>query len=226
MFDILTLTGLDANVDLDRVEALSQEFPFLEWGVLLTDTGRGVGRYPDLSTVERFAQASVARRARFALHVCKGAVEDVLQGRGVVAELAAQFPRVQLNSVFPKDRLASLRAFVRGCQSQTLIVQHNTANFNVWPVMSDLPNFAVLFDASKGRGRAPRQWPCAIRQVHCGYAGGLGPQTLGDELPKIARASHEQAAWVDMETHLRTEGDRFDLERARACAQVFRDFQR
>jgi hypothetical protein len=68
-----------------------------------------------------------------------------------------------------------------------------------------------LFDASHGAGVSPNAWPAARyrdaedRLLYHGYAGGLGPENIADELGKIAAAAGDARVWIDMETRVRTD---------------------
>jgi len=92
------------------------------------------------------------------------------------------------------------------------------------PMLSILPNHAILFDASGGHGVSPEYWPAHLPDKSCGYAGGLGPDNLARELPRIQEAAGQGPYWIDMEGKLRNEADRFDLARARLCLAACRQF--
>ena len=109
----VTLTGVDDACDLDHLLALSRIYPFLEWGVLLkTPYSREArsGRYPSLARVQALARLARQQDAQFALHACKDSVLEILQGQGDAAEIAADFPRVQLNFRFGKEHVEPLRS--------------------------------------------------------------------------------------------------------------------
>ena len=72
-----------------------------------------------------------------------------------------------------------------------------------------------LFDASGGRGLEPLEWPKHLQDWTCGYAGGLGPGNLRRELPRIAAAAGPFPYWIDMESKLRDDEDRFWIGLAR-----------
>lgn len=80
----------------------------------------------------------------------------------------------------------------------------------------------LLVDASGGRGVSPAEWtrPNTTRAV--GFAGGLGPDNLAGELPRIAAVARGPW-WVDMETKLRTD-DWFDIALAERCSDAFEQF--
>jgi phosphoribosylanthranilate isomerase len=68
----------------------------------------------------------------------------------------------------------------------------------------------VLYDPSGGRGIGAGVWPDAPRGVRAGYAGGINPGNVVSVLGHVAPLG---ATWIDMESGVRDEGDRLDLER-------------
>jgi len=101
------------------------------------------------------------------------------------------------------------------------------------------PLSAPLFDRSAGAGVLPDSWPRAelleaipgpdgegveVKAYH-GYAGGLGPDNLAEQLPLIAAAADGAPYWVDMETRVRSENDsKFDLAKVRHCLEIAAPF--
>lgn len=222
-----TLTGVDESTDLPTLTALSREFPIVEWGFLYSPKRQGLpGRYPSADSLRR-AFTELSPEVRVALHVCGGGVPDLLEGESVVSELvelvAARNGRVQLNFNQTRDPLdlGQLIGFMSRHPALTVITQHNLANYWLWRLLRVAANHAVLFDASGGRGLLPEAWPEPLPGVPCGYAGGLGPENLSEQLTRIQAVAGNAAIWVDMEGRLRTVGadgvDRFDLGRCRAC---------
>ena len=68
---------------------------------------------------------------------------------------------------------------------------------------------------SGGAGILPNAWPQA-RDCYCGYAGGLSPDNIEEQLPEIEKVAGEGPIWLDMETHVRSEDDRqFELAKVR-----------
>ena len=72
-----------------------------------------------------------------------------------------------------------------------------------------------LFDQSGGTGLLPGEWPKQPPNQYCGYAGGLSPDNLQQEMEKISKVA-TGTIWIDAETLLRSENDKvFDLEKVR-----------
>lgn len=222
----VTFTGVDDACDLDHLLVLSRTYPFLEWGVLLKppySREPRAGRYPSLARLQSVARLARQRSAQFALHACKDSVLEILDGQGPAAELAQSFRRVQLNDRLGQEHVAALRALLQRQPETVFITQHNTDNFNLWPHLCDLPNYAVLFDRSLGRGVVPAVWPCPLMpgpRIVCGYAGGLGASNLEEQLVKIERATRDETFWIDMESSLRGSSNTFDLLEAEKIAQL------
>ena len=75
---------------------------------------------------------------------------------------------------------------------------------------------AALFDLSHGAGLLPSRWPRPLPGVYCGYAGGLSPDNVVEQIDEISEVAGEQPFWIDAETHLRSpDGRSLDLDRVR-----------
>lgn len=78
-----------------------------------------------------------------------------------------------------------------------------------------------------GRGARPVPWPQGLAKMYCGYAGGLGPDNLQEQLSAVAAAAAASQAetlyWVDMQFSSRGASDRFDLSRGRHCLEIARE---
>ncbi|EQD46836.1 hypothetical protein B2A_08708, partial [mine drainage metagenome] len=127
--------------------------------------------------------------------------------------------RVQVNIDLARapEMAGPVEAWVRenrGAHGPVTITQHNAANADLSARLADVPGHGFLFDASCGRGLATDEWPQPLAGSPCGYAGGLGPDRIAHELPRIAHAASGTSFWIDMESSLRDEVDNFRLTRA------------
>lgn len=223
-----TLTGVDESTDVGALVSLWRAFPFVEVGVLYSPSRAGQGRYPSLGWIEDLAKTLAPLPGPpLALHLCGRAALQYL-GHPIPAPgdirrlraLAEHFPRIQLNLRAEADTPALIQTALRDHPSQQLITQHNPANERLWQALRAEERHVVLFDASGGEGRRPSTWPSPLPGKHCGYAGGLGPDNLATELTRIAAAARGQDYWVDMESSLRDDADRFSLGRALCCLSI------
>ncbi len=212
-----TLTGVDAWTSLAEVESLAREFPLAEWGFLYY-AGRTEGRYSAYGTIG-FQLGFLAGKARVALHICgHEALSQYLDGAGVAADLARMVDRVQINLRLTETNVGPLGDAIARSKIP-VIVQYNQANAELW---KKLPGSQLtLFDGSGGKGLLPEEWPAPISDQPFGYAGGLAPENIVAELPRMQKAAQGSTAWqwIDMEGQLRT-ADRFDLFRCRTVLEA------
>jgi hypothetical protein len=216
-----TLTGIDDGASMAWLLDTAARYPFVEFGALLSYSRVGTGRYARFGALDWLAREAGSEKApRFALHVCGKAVNDFIQDDGAVMSWAYAFPRIQLNLRADRIDVPALRAAIRRHRGQQIITQHNRANEQLLAGLDGVSNRAVLFDQSGGRGIAPESWPPAFKWLPCGYAGGLGPDNIAEQLPRIAAAAAGAVWWIDMEAKLRDERDCFDRRKAEAVLQA------
>lgn len=228
----ITLTGVDEATDLAKLAELSTRFPLVEWGFLYSPTRQGKGgRYPSVATLQH-AFSTLPSIVRVALHICGAGVPNLLaqdpEVKSLVDAIAARHGRVQLNFNQRRAKLDfnALRTLFAQYPTITFITQHNSANETVWSALQSALNHAVLFDSSGGRGLECTEWSRPLSAtVRCGYSGGLGPDNLTTELPRIQEAAGPQPYWTDKEGKLRTTDDVFDLQSAENCLKVIYAFQ-
>lgn len=221
-----TLTGVDEWTDLDRMAWLSRRYPFVEWGVLYSPGRQGQeNRYPVIGG-ERWTALRASRSCSLALHVCGVGVSEVIGASAQWLETwLSGFGRVQLNlrgDRFATEDIAAAVKKIRGNEGQRRVVlQLNSVNRGLCDELNGVTGLEMLWDGSGGRGVLAKSWAswgdpahATVSQCPWGYAGGLGPQNISEELPKIIKAAGGRAFWIDMEQSLRDEQDRFDLARA------------
>ena len=64
-----------------------------------------------------------------------------------------------------------------------------------------------------------------VEPLYCGYAGGLGPANITQQLPLIAKAASEAKIWIDMERNVRNEDDSvFDFLKVNLVAELVSPF--
>lgn len=210
----ITFTGVDETCSIDDLLTLLGADPRIELAILYSDTRAGAGRYPNPAWI--CGTAARVRGAfgpgRVALHVCGRAVRRLLSGYSLHADLALlwDFQRIQLNGRFGPEDVDSLSAFIGVGPTITQFDSNPDLHGQVRH-----PHHQVLFDASGGRGLERSEWPKHLGDWTCGYAGGLGPDNLQRELPRIAAAAGSFPYWIDMESKLRDEEDRFSIALAR-----------
>ncbi len=239
MLDTVTLTGADDTVkDPKDLIALSRQFSFAEWGILVGSRS-GVSRFPSGEWCERLTsarQACLDAPIKLSLHVCGRLLRDVIYNghlsNGGALNLR-HFGRMQLNfhgeTIAETDAgrervLASIKNVYDVVGIPEVIVQLD--GVNDW-VLDGLLFRSVkasgLYDRSHGTGLKPDQWPAANRDWKVGYAGGIGPETVVDDVRAILAVAGGKPVWIDMESRLYTNGQ-FDLEKCRLVLEACREF--
>ncbi len=221
VIDRVTVTGADDSVSVKDMLPIQQEFPFIEWGILLSKSQEGGRRFPSLKWIDKLSEHK--GELNLSGHLCGRWVRDICNGvdslfvdRPVFRGL---FARYQLNFHSYvhqiKDRDAFLSA-VRNLGAEQVIFQLDDVNNDLLSEAQRMNVNAVpLFDTSGGAGRLPTEWPEAL-SVYSGYAGGLSPENLTEQMEAIAKKCGDDPIWIDAETRLRSSHDRvFDLEKVR-----------
>lgn len=245
--DRVTMTGADHSIRPEDLLSLSQEFPFVEWGILVSNSSTGRSRFPYYEWIIKLQEVASVHPLQLSLHICGRWTRDLLIGYASLPPFMLNyFQRVQLN--FHADRTKCepdkfAKALSEISDGRQFIFQLDGALGNEhMEQVSDSADCAGmnldcvgLFDVSGGAGIVPREWP-KPQYLYCvpgehgegvevfeyhGYAGGLGPDTLEQELPRIAEAAGDCRIWIDMETRVRSDDDRvFDLEKVRRCLEI------
>lgn len=233
----VTITGADDTTDPKDLLLLWDEFPFVEFGILV---GSSSGpRFPTVEWIHRLVDVreQSGNLMRLSLHVCGRFLREIAAGKSSLGEVIgprlAAFQRVQLNwhgeRQLPSVGENVLSAFCKldgfGWNPQ-LIFQFDGVNDHLWQPAARRFACAGLFDRSHGAGVVPGEWPQCSQEIPCGWAGGLGPDNLAAEIPRIdAKAWKAVDYWIDMETKVRSDDD-LDLciGRVKRCLEIAEPF--
>ncbi len=211
-----SITGADDAVDVNDLSAIAEEFPFVEWAILLLPDRVGTPRFPKIEWIRNFSENYSGQHT--AMHLCGDAFLGFIEGDADILDLMSGFRRIQLNLKFGdvegKYDPARLADRVKHSPQWDFILQYTKDKKGLLPLFHDVPNHAVLFDESAGRGLSPESWDAPLAGHFCGYAGGMNPDNAGENLRMIARVSPSRVTWIDMETGVRT-NDVFDLNKVR-----------
>ena len=133
------------------------------------------------------------------------------------AKLRSGARRVQINARnYDYHRIEEF-ADVVSCES--VIVQHRDSFRHDMPSLH--PKIEYLYDRSGGRGHTSFDtWtkPVHTRIKH-GYAGGISQHNIEQALRFIGTL-HVFRIWLDMETSVRDESDRFDIHKAATMSEA------
>ncbi|MGE4197645.1 MAG: hypothetical protein AB7G11_11040 [Phycisphaerales bacterium] len=232
--DHVTLTGADDQTNARRLVNLL-DHPNVEIGVLYSTRRLGSSRYPSSEWLRRFLveppPGSRLPTCRIAVHVCGSRnLEALSQGVELPPFYWISVSRVQFNGVKPRDYTPEFLAITQrhypACIAQIdpgdaepdvafLTGYRSTLGFKRYP-------FNVLLDGSAGTGKTPERWilPPGLEDHRVGLAGGLRPENLTDELKRIEDVVGDRRIWIDLESGLRDERDRFSFARAERCLEI------
>lgn len=225
--ELVSLTGADDQVAVESLAALSAKYPFAEWAVLWHPEKEGTQRVPSALWRERFLSLELPY---VAAHLCGKQIFRELLTHGTaesrITDLS-RYRRIQLNinarrRDFTDEEVLEIYRTLHGAGLRLILQHHAESEEVIERFLYDLDEdgmkrIDILFDSSKGTGQRPPAWPQPHRfNLFCGYAGGLGPDVLSAELPKIkaavALSGRELPYWIDMESGIRTENE-FDLKK-------------
>lgn len=206
--EFITFTGVDDATDPAGLVQLADDYP-VEFGLLFSPKRQGLEpRYPTMTTIVRLVEELPLR---WAAHLCGADARAWLYEDRCEHDLR-RYQRVQINTADP--------------HIQPSLIGNQAAKRNLRAILQcrgefpKVANVDVLFDASGGRGIAPSDWPTAAKTTFCGYAGGLRPDNVAEAVRVISTRATRY--WIDMESGVRDERDRFSLEKCRAvCEAVY-----
>lgn len=236
MITKVTITGADDSVHPKELVELQKEFPFAEWGILMSGSTLRIPAQPRFPSVDWLtclfhvnqSSKSLGTPLNLSAHLCGSYVKDLLKGDASFftnhIDVVGMFKRVQINThgvphKFDKD------AFVKVLRVLPFefIFQIDNANEDLVMCAADAKNikYSGLYDLSHGAGILPEAWPKPSETFKCGYAGGLGPDNLDEQIGLIGGLTIGREIWIDMETKVRSDNDyEFDLDKVRKCLEI------
>jgi hypothetical protein len=230
----VTVTGADDSVTPKELMDISENFPFVEWGLLLSKSSMGNFRFPSAEWLSNFTKEVWYSEIQLSGHVCGSWVKQILKGNWINRELDnihphldCIFDRFQINTHGRNHYLDAEKVvdmFNDCLVNQTVIFQYDNANNDIFGL--DILGKSALFDLSGGAGVLPEHWPTPLEEAPCGYAGGLSPENVQGQIEKISKiVAPDDVIWIDAETHLRSNGDQqFDLDKVVAFLEATKPY--
>lgn len=223
----VTVTGADDSIQPKELIQIAKEYPFVEFGILLSKQQQGNKRFPSRNWLnELYIEWRNNKKLALSGHLCGAWVRNLCVGMpNFFQEFGCtwkMFDRFQLN-FHAEPHVASegfsevLREYMG---SRQIIFQMDGVNEKIFSAIENRWGIYAypLFDTSGGVGVLPKAWP--KQYTYCGYAGGLSPDNLQQELEKIAQVA-DGPIWIDAETHLRSQDDMlFDQVKVRRFLEV------
>lgn len=213
---LITITGADARVDVQRMRDLSREYS-IEWGILLSPEREGTSRYPTIEWIvqELFPWTDL----RLSAHLCGNYAETACQMGSLmhVSLDMSRFQRVQINrGSYSPEVLANLSQLT-SAGTQVICQARESRDLSLFYKRG----LQALWDKSGGRGQLPDSWPNLDgfpRPSPVGLAGGLTPGNVRELVHTVFSPLTEGKVddyWIDVETGVRSSRaghDQLDLD--------------
>ncbi len=237
----VTVTGADDTVRTDDLVLLAKRFPFVEFGLLVSQSGFGRPRFPSRSWFTDLKEVADGSKVDLNIsgHICGRWVQQAFQGvfpySDIPAPLLKMAKRWQLNThgeAHPCDPEAFFEMIqMLNDYGQEVIFQYDGQNS---PAISLAVNnglkVSALFDMSHGAGVLPGSWPVmqdvagGLLACPWGFAGGLSPENVAAQIELMPERSDGDPIWIDAETKLRSAEaytfDNFDLKKVEAFLEA------
>lgn len=203
----VSFAGIDSNTDREELRRIQDEFPIVEFGVLMSRNWFENGnRYMSPSDIERF------RGLNLCAHLCGKIARDFMKGDtslldGTYPYWKTMFKRIQVN-VAPYG-------FSDGIDwsgEQEVYIQCKP---NLYDNYENSRGVGMLIDNSGGRG-IEEEWIVYPTKEKIGYAGGLNPSNVVAKTASLINNDSVGDFWIDMESGVRDEDDWFSIEKVRA----------
>lgn len=226
----VTVTGADDSVEPEELVKISEEYPYVEFGILCSKNNSGYPRFPSIVWMHKLLLTKLYPM-QLSMHLCGRWVRSVCAGDGEIFKdwIVAyfdMFDRIQLNFHGQLHHTYNTR-FFSGLKalSKSIIFQMDDVNNPLYHQAKDWGvNCSPLYDISGGAGIVSEYYP-KPRSEYDGYAGGLSPSNLKEQLEKLSGIVGKHKIWIDAETHLRSDDDKqFDLDKVRAFLEIARPY--
>lgn len=221
----VTLTGIDQRTNLVALQELQREYPFAEFGVLIsTNWEKNGNRYFNPNRLN----ALRGRKLNLSCHACGVVARHALNNdwkplMELTHDMLHMFNRCQLNvsCYVPTKNTQDIEVIPALCE--VIIQQRDANNLAVYNAIKNKVGISILLDASGGHGIDTKIVPLGLEGVKIGYAGGINPDNVAEKLSTLLDSELTNSFWIDMESGVRTD-DWFDLDKAHkvleTCKQI------
>ena len=110
IFDFITITGADDNVEEIFLEDMATQYSHVEWGILFSTSRQGTPRYPSSEWITQLVYDFYPKwDTSFSAHICGSMCERIIRDvdlKFLEEQIGPLFTRIQLNS-FPEMTIES-----------------------------------------------------------------------------------------------------------------------
>lgn len=230
MLNKVTFTGVDDRTNIEELQAIVKDYPFVEFGVLMSENNTrnsGKNRYPGVETIRNLKCAGLP----LAAHIC-GRIAREAMATGNFAEIVDFLNGMECSGAFQRYQL-NIKGFhdykvfdYQGDKPIIIQVEDEDAARYYEDMCSRNGLLQALFDKSGGEGK----YDCGgferglAAPGYVGFAGGLSAENIAFTLGYITTGKAQHCTvptyWIDMESGVRTD-DWFDTAKVRGvCEQV------
>lgn len=208
----ISLTGADDRTTVQELETLSEKYPLFECALLIFPEAHSTDRNPTVDWRKNIYKSSVKNRA---IHLCGTSIDQFAAQDKYIMQDINNVQRVQINL---QPRWASEKLYeklVKVVEKNShieFITQYNEQNKPYFHYWKEVANHSYLFDNSLGKGISPNSWLKPVSDKSCGYAGGINPDNIIENLSKIFSGVNDKPFWIDMESGVRSD-NKFDLKK-------------
>lgn len=217
----ITCSGIDERNSIPETVQFLKKFPGVELGVQCHKRDfekrsawlEGVGKACETYAIE--PKIALHLNEKYALDFCENTFvenpvylwlqREYLNGNPVISRVQINFVS-NPSSLYPTiiPNIEKLKKQIKSLNKQRVILPYSKESKDVIRALYHKVPFDILFDESFGSGTVSQRQSPLFPDIYQGYAGGLGPDNILEELEKIAKLAH-QDIFVDAESKLQEE---------------------
>lgn len=229
----VAVTGADDSIRPEELVSIEADFPFVEFGILLSKKQQGIKRFPSRDWLEELYLLWRNKKLTLSGHLCGKWVRDLcLGGPSFFMEMGyieRMFQRLQLNFHAERhtvDAEKLSKSLKQWAINRPIIFQMDGVNQDIFYSMygSMYGGWGIyvypLYDLSGGAGLLPDERPVQAGSMYRGYVSEFPPRSFEKQLEKISTLT-SGLIWIDMGKALRSRNNRlFDLEKVRQFLKI------
>lgn len=217
----VTITGADDHNDPNQLAELSEQYPFVEWGILYSKSQAGNTRFPSNDWISnKLKPIHEKTQMQLSGHICGSWVKKICRGKWVYFCGEAYnwwiMDRIQINfgSYINRISFDKFKDIFNAVDMEIILqIDNNPRSMRLYNNLKDVYNVSPFFDSSAGVGICTYKYRLPLSKWQ-GYAGGLSPENVVEQLKLIEEVVPEDhTIWIDVESHVHTDRIGLDMKR-------------